>query len=81
MIHFCKPHVVEFIISVTSVIQILVYYLLEVLLSAFISTSFERFFLVKFVIILVFFFKNKKQITKIKEIDFCYKEIIILNTS
>ena len=64
MIHFCKPHVVEFIISVTSFIQILVYYLLEVLLSAFISTSFESFFLVKFNITLAF--SQKKSILQNK---------------
>ena len=81
MIHLRKPHIVKFIISLTLFIQILVYYLLEMSLITFISTLFESFFLVKFVIILVFFFQNKKQITKIKEIDFCYKEIIILNTS
>ena len=81
MIHFCKSHVIRFIISLTSFIQIFVYYILKVLLIALISISLESFFLVKFVIILVFFFQNKKQITKIKEIDFCYKEIIILNTS
>ena len=81
MIHFCKSHVIRFIISLTSFIQIFVYYILKVLLIALISISLESFFLVKFVIILVFFFQNKKQNTKIKEIDFCYKEIIILNTS
>ena len=72
MIHFCKPHVIEFIISLTSFIQMLVYYLLEVLLIAFISTSFERFFLVKFVIALAF--PKKKTYYKIKGIDFCYKK-------
>ena len=66
MIHLCKPHVVKFIISLILVIQILVYYLLEVSLIAFISTSFEFFFLVKFVITLAFFSKKKerKYITK-----------------
>ena len=61
MIHLCKPHVVKFIISLILVIQILVYYLLEVSLIAFISTSFEFFFLVKFVIALAFFPKKKKK--------------------
>ena len=64
MIHFCKPHVVEFIIAVTSFIQILVYYLLEVLLIIFITVSFLSVFLVKFVITLAFFQKSKRHITK-----------------
>ena len=75
MIHFCKSHVVEFIISaVTSFIQILVYYLLEVSLSAFISTSFESFFLVKFVIDLAFF-QKKKAYYKVKGMDFFIKKL------
>ena len=66
-----------------SFIQILVYYLLEVSLIAFISTSFE-IFLVKFVIVLAFFQKKKKEkkkkaYYKIKGINFCYKKIMILN--
>ena len=44
MIRLYKSHVVKFIISLTSFIQILVYYLLEVSLIAFISTLFEIFF-------------------------------------
>ena len=44
VIHLCKSHVVKFIISLISFIQILVYYLLEVSLIAFISTLFESFF-------------------------------------
>ena len=43
-----------------SFIQILVYYLLEVSLIAFISTSFE-IFLVKFVIVLAFSKKKKRK--------------------
>ena len=82
MIHFCKPHVVKFIISLISAIQILVYYLLEVSLIAFISTSFEFFFLVKFVIALAFFPKKKKKAYyKIKGIEFFHKKIMILNIS
>ena len=64
-----------------SFIQILVYYLLEVSLIAFMSTSFE-IFLVKFVIVLAFFQKKekrKKAYYKIKGINFCYKKIMILN--
>ena len=79
MIHFCKPHVVKFIISLISFIQILVYYLLEVLLIAFISTSFEFFFskiCYRFSI-----FPKKKSILQSKRNGFFYKEIIILNTS
>ena len=80
MIHLSKSHVIKFIIFLTSFIQILVYYLLEVLLIAFISTSFGSFFLVKFVITFAFFPK-KRAYYKIEGIDFCYKEIMILNTS
>ena len=81
MIHLCKPHVVKFIISLISAIQILVYYLLEVSLIAFISTSFEFFFfLVKFFIALAFFPKKKKKsILQNKRNRFFYKEIMILN--
>ena len=50
-----KTHVVKFIISLTSSIQILVYYLLEVSLITFTVISFASFFVVKFVISLVFF--------------------------
>ena len=76
MIHLCKPHVVKFIISLILAIQILVYYLLEVSLIAFISTSFEFFFfLVKFVIALAFFPKKKKAYYKIKGIDFFIKKL------
>jgi len=43
MIHLYKHHIVKFIISLTSFIQILIYYLLEVLLITFIATSFVSF--------------------------------------
>jgi len=74
MIHLYKTHVVKFIISLTSSIQILVYYLLEVSLITFIVISFTSFFVVKFIIFLASYYK-------IKRIDFCYIKIMILNTS
>ena len=60
MIHLYKYHVVKFIIFLTSFIQTLVYYLLEVSSITFIATTFVRFFLVKFVIVLSFLQKTKK---------------------
>ena len=69
------PHVVKFIIFLNSFIQILVYYLLEALLIKFIATSFVRFFfflVVKFVITLAFF-QKEKHITKYKELIFVIK--------
>ena len=59
MILLCKPHIVKFIIFLTSLIQILVYYLLELLLITFITTSFVSIFVVKFVIVLAFLQKIK----------------------
>ena len=59
MIHLCKLHIVKFIISLTSLIQILVYYLLEVSLITFITISFVSVFVVKFVIVLAFLQKIK----------------------
>ena len=44
IIQLCKPHVVKFIIFLTSFFQILVYNLLEVSLIIFIATSFVSFF-------------------------------------
>ena len=67
MIHFCKSHVVKFIISVTSFIQILVYYLLEMSLITLIATSFISFFVVEFVVTLAFFPKKKKSISQNKK--------------
>ena len=61
MIHLYKHHVVKFIISITSFIQILVCYLLEVSLITFIAITFVHFFLVKFVIVLAFLQKKKKK--------------------
>ena len=81
MIHLCKSHVIKFIISQTSFIQILVYYLFEVLLIAFISTSFESFFSIICYNFSIFPKKKKKANYEIKGIDFYYKEIMILNTS
>ena len=78
MIHLCKRHVVKFIISLISFIQTLIYYLLEVLLIAFISTSFASFF---FKVNFSIFLQKKKAYYKIKGIYFCYKKIMILNTS
>ena len=75
-----KTHVVKFIISLTSSIQILVYYLLEMSLITFTVISFASFFVVKFVISLVFF-QQKKTYYKIKRMDFCYIKIMILNTN
>ena len=75
-----KTHVVKFIISLTSSIQILVYYLLEASLITFTVISFVSFFVVKFVISLVFF-QPKKTYYKIKRMDFCYIKIMILNTN
>ena len=59
MIHLCKLYIVKFIISLTSLIQILVYYLLEVSLITFITISFVSVFVVKFVIVLAFLQKIK----------------------
>ena len=83
MIHLYKTHVIKFIISLTSHIQILVYYLLKVSLITFIVISFASFFVVKFIIYLAFFQPKKKKKTyyKIKRMDFCYIKITILNTS
>ena len=64
-----KTHVVKFIISLTSSIQILVYYLLEVSLITFTVISFVSFFVVKFVISLVFF-QPKKNILQNKKNGF-----------
>ena len=61
MIHLYKHHVVKFIISLTSFIQILVCYLLEVSLITFIAITFVHFFLVKFVIVLAFLQQKKKK--------------------
>jgi len=67
------PHVVKFIIFLNLFIQILVYYLLEVSLIKFIATSFVSFFfVVKFVIALAFF-QKEKHITKYKELIFVIK--------
>ena len=74
MIHFCKPHVVKFKIFLISFIQILVYYLLEVLLIAFISTSFELFFS-KICYRFSIFPKKKKAYYKVKGIDFFIKKL------
>ena len=79
MIYLCKPHIIKFIISITSLIQLLVYYLLEISLIAFISTSFESFFLSKICYNFSSFQKKKKY--KIKGIDFCYKKNCDLNTN
>ena len=56
-----------------------VYYPLEVSLIAFIFTSFERFF--NKICYNFSIFPKKKAYYKGKEIDFCYKKIIILNTN
>ena len=56
IIQLCKPHVVKFIISLASFIQILIYYLLEVSQITFVSTLFVSFFIVQFVTTLTFFF-------------------------
>ena len=77
MIYLCKPHIIKFIISITSLIQVLVYYLLEISLIVFISTSFEVF-LSK---ICYNFNIFQKKNYKIKEIDFCYKKNYDLNTN
>ena len=61
MIHLYKTHVIKFIISLTSHIQILVYYLLKVSLITFIVISFASFFVVKFIIYLAFFQPKKKK--------------------
>ena len=70
------PHVVKVIIFLNSFIQILVYYLLEASLIKFIATSFVSFFffflVVKFVITLAFF-QKEKHITKYKELIFVIK--------
>ena len=55
-----------------------VYYPLEVSLIAFIFISFERFF--NKICYNFNIFPKKKAYYKGKEIDFCYKKIIILNT-
>ena len=73
-IYLYKPHVIKFIISLTSFIQILVYYFLEVLLITLIATSFVSFFVVKFVTPLAFFPHTKNTYHKIKRMDFCYKK-------
>ena len=75
MIHLYKPHVVKFIISLILVIQILVYYLLEVSLIAFISTSFEFFFFSKICYSFSIFSPKKKAYYKIKGIDFFIKKL------
>ena len=64
VIHLCKSHIVKFIISITSFIQIFIYYILEVSLITFITTSSLSVFVVKFILALAFFQKNKKHITK-----------------
>ena len=68
-----KTHVVKFIISLTSSIQILVYYLLEVSLITFIVISFASFFVVKFVIYLAFFPTKKKVLQNKKNRFLLYK--------
>ena len=85
MIHLYKHHVVKFIISLTSFIQIFVYYFLEMSLIKFISTTFVRFFflfiiIVKFFIALAFLQKKKKNILQDKKNAFLlYKNYDIEN--
>ena len=69
MIHLYKTHVVKFIISLISSIQILVYYLLEMSLITYTVISFASFFVLKFVISLVFF-QQKKNILQNKKNGF-----------
>ena len=78
MLYFYIPHVVKFIISLTSFIQILVYYLLEVSLITFITTSFVIFF---FFIALAFIQqkKKRKEYYKINRMDFCCKRIMLFD--
>ena len=73
MIHLYKTHAVKFIISLTSSIQILVYYLLEVSLITFIIIPFASFFVVKFVISLAFFQPKKKVLQNKKNRFLLYK--------
>ena len=58
LIHLCKFHVIKFIISLTSFIQILVYYLLEMPLIIFIATSFRK---------LKIFSQRRKSLTTLTE--------------
>ena len=71
MIHLCNTHVLKFIIFLTSFIQILVYYLLEMSLITFIITSFVSFFS-KICYNFSIFFQNKKSILKNKKNGFCF---------
>lgn len=73
--HLCKTYDIKFIIFLALSILVLVYYFLEVSLITFVATSYVSFFVVKFIISLAFFFKNKKN-----EYLF-FNKIIILNTN
>ena len=79
MIHLYKHHVVKFIISLTSFIQILVCYLLEVSLITFIAITFVHFFLVKFVIVLAFLQRKKIILQDKKNAFLLYKNYDIEN--
>ena len=76
LIYLCKSHVVKFIISLTSFIQILVCYLLEVSLITSIVTSFVSF-LSKISYSFSIFPKKKKRRAyyKIKEWIFAIKKL------
>ena len=80
VLYFYIHHVVKFIISLTSFIQILVYYLLEMSLITFIATSFVSFFY-SFSICSTKKEKEKKEEAyyKINRMDFCCKRIMIFN--
>ena len=59
MVNLCNPHAIKFIISQASIIQIFIYYLLEMLLITFIAISVYNFFMIKFIIALTFSQKTK----------------------
>ena len=73
LIHLCKPHIVKFIISLTSFIQILVYYFFEVSLITFIVTLFVSFFS-KISYSFGIFSKKKRAYYKMKRMKFFYKK-------
>ena len=77
MIHLdlCKLHVVKFIMSLVSFIQIFVYYLLKVPIIALVITSLCKFLIVKFVIVLAFFIKQKFMLKSKKAWIFLLKKL------
>ena len=80
VIYLCKPHIAKFIISLTSFIQILVYYLLEVSLIISITISFLNVFFSKICYSFSIFPKKKSILQNKNNIVLLLKKMI-LNTS